>query len=105
MTPPKGKPRSKGRTGGRWRAVHSRCRQRAARGEPCAWCGHQIDVSIPYPHPQSLAADHGTELVCGGAPYDVQPMHKACNEAKEQARVKAQRAARSHALLNTSRAW
>lgn len=101
MTPPKGRPRSHGRTGGRWRKVQAECRARAARGEPCAWCGQHIDVAIPYPHPHSFAADHAHELSVGGLPYAVQPMHKTCNEAKELAR----RAAMRGVELNVSRTW
>lgn len=105
MTPPKGQPRSKGRAGGRWRRVVAQCRQEAARGRPCAWCGERVDVAIPYPHPHSFTADHVVELCDGGAPYEVQPMHKLCNEAKELARVQAERALRAQTQLSTSRAW
>lgn len=85
--------------------MHAHCRAQAARGRPCAWCGARIDVAIPYPHPHSFAADHARELCEGGAPYEVAPMHKVCNEAKELARRKAEYAARYAHTHNASREW
>lgn len=102
MTPPRGVPRSLGRTGGRWRKAHAACRAQAARGAPCALCGERIDVTIAYPHPMSFAADHDVELSDGGLPYSIRPSHKACNEAKELAR---RRALANHPVERASRAW
>jgi hypothetical protein len=64
-----------------------------------------IDVAIPYPHPYSFAADHNVELCEGGAPYEVEPIHKVCNEAKELARRKAAYAAQYQHTHNASREW
>jgi hypothetical protein len=80
-------PRSKGRGGRPWRRARLRC---LTRGDPCAWCGNPIDLTIPYPHPLSAVVDHITSLVLGGDPLDPhnhQPMHKVCNEEKERRRA------------------
>jgi hypothetical protein len=64
-----------------------------------------VDVTIAYPHPHSLAADHSVELVHGGAPYDVVPMHKICNENKEIKRKRELRMLNHINNANASREW
>lgn len=90
--------KSRGRAGRPWRRARAR---RLAQGDPCAWCGNYIDLSIGFPHPLSPTVDHIIPLARGGDPLDsnnLQPMHKVCNERK------AEELARTSALA-CSRRW
>ena len=50
----------------------------------CGICGGQIDLSLEYPHPQSLQVDHIVPLARGGSnsKRNLQPAHQICNYKK-----------------------
>lgn len=86
-------------------------RQRiAARGLPCAICGHPIDYGLPPNLPGSFELDEILSRWKGGDPLDmgnVQPVHRACNQAKYRAeRAESGAARRSKPpRVASSRAW
>lgn len=68
--------------GHRRRALRARL---AAMGLPCAICGMPIDYSLPAGDPLSFEVDEIVPVSLGGDPLDplnVQPAHRACNQAK-----------------------
>ncbi|WP_329311696.1 HNH endonuclease [Streptomyces sp. NBC_01262] len=74
--------RSKGRSGRPWRRARART---LAESQVCAWCGHNIDMSIEWPDPMSASVDHDTPLSKGGDPlarHNLKPFHLVCNQIK-----------------------
>jgi len=70
------------------KAIRDRARRRIAHrvraGEPCAFCGQPIDLTLDYPHPQSFVVDHATPTSLGGSDrYDqLRPAHNSCNRQR-----------------------
>lgn len=65
--------------------IRDRHRGIIARGQPpCGICGHPIDYSIKYPHPDSFVVDHIIPLVLGGTNdlSNKQAAHRRCNSEK-----------------------
>lgn len=80
-----------GREGREWRAARAAV---LVPGVTCAWpdCPHPgvpLDLDLPRADPWSATVDHHVELVDGGHPTDpanLAPMHRTCNQAKENRR-------------------
>ncbi len=70
------------------KAIRQRARRRVAArvraGEPCAFCGLPIDLTIPYPDPASFTVDHAIPSSLGGTDnYEqLRAAHNACNRAR-----------------------
>lgn len=69
-------PRSKGRTGGVWRATCTRLRQP---GAICCLCGEFIDVALEWPHPWSFSVQHLDGNKDNNDPGNHAPAHLRCN--------------------------
>lgn len=69
-------PRSKGRTGGLWRATSRRLRQP---GAVCCLCGEPIDVALQWPHPWSFSVQHLDGNKDNNDPGNHAPAHLRCN--------------------------
>ena len=71
------------------KAIRDRARQRIARrvrgGEGCCFCGRAIDLTVPYPHPESFVVDHQIPTSRGGRDFgeeQLRPAHNSCNRAR-----------------------
>ena len=70
------------------KAIRDRQRKRIAQrveaGEPCTFCGRQIDLQLKYPHPDSFTVDHRVPTSRNGTDdYDtLRPAHNRCNRAR-----------------------
>ncbi len=86
----------RGRAGREWRRI---CSTILVPGVCCAWCGGEIDLSLPATSRWSGTVDHIVKLEDGGHPtarWNLQPMHRRCNTIKEnQHRAKRRREARA----------
>lgn len=54
----------------------------AEQGAPCWWCGEGFDLSLQWPDPLALSADHIRKVCDGGTSVkeNIRPMHIECNE-------------------------
>lgn len=83
---PKGerKPRDRGgRTGHQYNKLREQMKRDGT--NVCHLCGNDIDLSIPYPGPQSWSLDHIVPVSRGGDPLEpanCAEAHKICNERK-----------------------
>jgi 5-methylcytosine-specific restriction endonuclease McrA len=94
--------RRRGRNGRPWRRI---VREVLVPGVCCAWCGAEIDTTLPRSSRWSGTVDHIIALADGGHPTDranLQPMHRSCNSRKEAAR-RAGRAAEARQAAGRSR--
>lgn len=72
---------------GLWSAAYSSARSArlataAARGEPCALCGHPINYTLPGRRPDGPSVDHIVPRRFGGDltnPNNLRPAHTGCN--------------------------
>ncbi|OBJ58960.1 HNH endonuclease [Mycobacterium asiaticum] len=71
------------------KAIRDRARRRIAQrvraGEPCCFCRRPIDLTVPWPEPDSFVVDHHTPTSHGGADHghdQLRPVHKQCNERR-----------------------
>ena len=70
------------------KAIRDRARKRVAQlvraGEPCVFCRMPIDLSVPYPDPESFTVDHAIPTSLGGRDdYDLlRPAHNKCNRQR-----------------------
>lgn len=70
------------------KGLRDRARRRIAQqvkaGEPCHLCGRPIDLSVPYPEPDSFTVDHITPTSRGGRDdfTGLRPAHNRCNRQR-----------------------
>lgn len=70
------------------KSIRDRARKRVAQrvraGEPCCFCGEQIDLSLPWPDPMCFVVDHEIPTSHGGRDdYELlRPAHNAHNRAR-----------------------
>ena len=70
------------------KSIRDRARKRIAHrvkaGEPCCFCHEPIDLTLPYPHPQSFVVDHSHPTSHGGTDdyAGLRPAHNQCNNKR-----------------------
>jgi 5-methylcytosine-specific restriction endonuclease McrA len=90
-------PRSKGRTGHRWRQISE---QVLRSSDTCYLCGHRVYRHLPRGHPAKATVDHVQPLSRDGAELDPQNLRVACSRCNNR---KGNRAALPY--IPTSRRW
>lgn len=61
------------------------CATVRAQGDPCWWCGHDIDRTLPATDAWSWTLDHALPLSRGGSlldPANARSAHRRCNSAR-----------------------
>lgn len=71
-----------GMSGHRWRQLVTSLRKP---GAVCALCGHEIDITLKWPHKYSFTVEHVVPRSRGGDVVDARnaaPAHLTCNSSR-----------------------